>query len=1107
MKKVLLLLLPVLFCNVVMGQHIPRIGPPKDTTAHFFGSAKLNFQSTSCFSPAQRAAMEAEIKRNQVKFGLDKKAANARLAAHPLFVLPMKKAAGFTDPDFYVISNYVDLNPAVGSGSFNQYGSTNQDYTCGNRSYDQSGGYNHTGIDFSLYPFAWYKMANNQVEVIAAAEGTIVQKTDGYDDQSCGENTGPIANTIVIQHADGSKAYYLHLKKNSFTSKTVGQTVAQGEFLGIVGSSGFSTGPHLHFEVVNSSNNVVEPFFVNGGCNSTTSDSWWQSQVPYSDKKLISISIHRQHPIEGVCPPANNNPNFLNDVLLGETPKLYAWGKFSQTNDPITYTLLRPNGTVYSTTNSVINGNYNTWVWYSNAPKIKANEPTGEWTYRVVYNGQTVDKKFNVIMNTPKKWYVNAAISAGGNGTSWEQAFKTLQEAIDVAFVSDEVWVAKGTYYPTKDRWGSNVPSDARTKTFFIDKEIRILGGFAGNETVWNSQNIAANPTILSGDLGTLNSNTDNAYNVLYFYQTLSNYFTAETPKVYAALLGFTVKDGNADGTYYKTGAGVFVDGANAGNSSEPHIGYCTFQNNIATNNGGAIYYAGYYGGKAGGWVDFCTFNNNQSTFNGGAIYGDGYGGTTKPLITNSTFTSNSAQRGGAICNSGSGNGDGSASILGCTFTTNAATVSGGAIYNEGYNGKANAEIRNCTFTSNTSASKGGAIYNYGNNYNTTNSQSNATIIDCNFTNNSATNSGGAIYNDGGSGGMSNSIISNCKFAGNNTTANSSLGGAIVNYAYSSGTSSATISNVHFISNTSWFGGAIYNDGSSSGHANPIISGSLFKSNNAVQNSGAVYNFGYTGETNPTYKNCIFSQNSAASAGVSYNGGGNGGQCNAKFMNCTFWNNSATNNGGILYNDGTGGQCTLLIMNSIIWANTAASNPVFASYSSTNIIGYSLVQAANCAGLGTGTTCGAGMVYNQDPQFLNTADLDGADDVYGTSDDGLTIKSCVAPLSPAANTGASSFNSVAAPTTDISGFPRPNGAGYDMGAYERAVTLTIDTNLAATLPASSIISQNTITVSAPLSVSPVYLKAGGAITLNPGFSYTSSGGGGQLFKAEIGTCY
>ncbi len=1045
MKTALLLLSACLY-NIALAQKTPRVALPTDTSAHFFGFSTWNPPSSSCISPEQRTSLEAEVKKNQAKLGLDKKVNGARLAAHPLFVLPMKKATGFTDPDFYLISNYVDLNPAVGAGSFNQYGSTNQDYTCGNRSYDQNSGYNHTGIDFSLYPFAWYKMANNQVEVIAAAAGTIVQKTDGYDDQSCGATTGPTANTLVVQHADGSKAYYLHFKKNSLTSKTVGQTVVQGEFLGIVGSSGFSTGPHLHFEVLNAANAFIEPFFVNGGCNTTTSDSWWQSQVPYLDKKLVAISIHRQDPVENACPPAANTPNFLNDVILGETPKFYAWGKFSQTNDPITYTLLRPNGTVYSTKNLTINGNYNAWNWYDNSTKIKANEPIGEWTYRVVYNGQTVDKKFNVIMNIPQKWYVNNAVGISGNGSSWAQAFKTLQEGIDAAQTSDEIWVAKGTYYPTKDRWGSNSPADARTKTFFISKEIRIFGGFSGNETAWDLQNITANPTILSGDLGVVNNNADNAYNVLYFYQTLSNYFTAETPKVYASLMGFIINDGNANGTYNTTGGALVADGSNAGNTCEPHIGYCTFQNNNALNYGGAIYLGGYFGGKAGGWVDHCTFNNNQSIYSGGAIYSDAYGGTVNPLITHCSFTSNSAQQ-------------------------------------------------------------GGAVYNLGNNYNTTGSQSNATIRNCVFTANSATNSGGAIVNDGGSGGISNAVISDCKFIGNSVTSSSGSAGAILNFAYSLGTSNATISNAQFISNTAAYGGAIYNDGSTAGHANPVISNCFFKSNNASQSSGAVYNSGYAGESNPIFRNCVFAQNSAVYGGIAYNGGGNGGHCNAQFLNCTFWNNAASNQGGVFYNDGTSGQCTVLLMNGIAWGNTASFNPVFSNYSTTLTIGYSLVQTANCSGLGTGSSCGAGMIYNQDPQFLNTADLDGADDLYGTSDDGLTLKSCNVPLSPAVNTGIASFNSVNAPTTDISSILRPGGTGYDMGAYERAITLTIDNSLAASLPAGAVIAQSTIHANAPLTISPVYLKAGASIVLNPGFSYASTGEPGRVLKAEIGGCY
>ncbi len=75
--------------------------------------------------------------------------------------------------------------------------------------------------------------------VMAAAEGTvIVAKNSGY-------NYG-YANYVVIQHPNGTQTLYAHLQK---TLASVGQHVNQGDVIGLLGSTGHSTGPHLHFEV------------------------------------------------------------------------------------------------------------------------------------------------------------------------------------------------------------------------------------------------------------------------------------------------------------------------------------------------------------------------------------------------------------------------------------------------------------------------------------------------------------------------------------------------------------------------------------------------------------------------------------------------------------------------------------------------------------------------------------------------------------------------------------------------------------------------------------------------------------------------------------------
>jgi len=58
--------------------------------------------------------------------------------------------------------------------------------------------------------------------------------------------SGGYGNLVLIDHADGWQSWYAHL---SLISVTVGQEVEQGEVIGAAGSTGYSTGPHLHFEL------------------------------------------------------------------------------------------------------------------------------------------------------------------------------------------------------------------------------------------------------------------------------------------------------------------------------------------------------------------------------------------------------------------------------------------------------------------------------------------------------------------------------------------------------------------------------------------------------------------------------------------------------------------------------------------------------------------------------------------------------------------------------------------------------------------------------------------------------------------------------------------
>jgi murein DD-endopeptidase MepM/ murein hydrolase activator NlpD len=83
--------------------------------------------------------------------------------------------------------------------------------------------------------------------VVAAAAGEVI---------SSGWNSGGYGNLVKLRHPDGSTTLYAH---NSRLLVRRGQTVQQGEPIAQMGSTGFSTGPHLHFEVHPSGQGAVNP--------------------------------------------------------------------------------------------------------------------------------------------------------------------------------------------------------------------------------------------------------------------------------------------------------------------------------------------------------------------------------------------------------------------------------------------------------------------------------------------------------------------------------------------------------------------------------------------------------------------------------------------------------------------------------------------------------------------------------------------------------------------------------------------------------------------------------------------------------------------------------
>ena len=158
------------------------------------------------------------------------------------------------------IWNYVDQNNQVG---------WILDYNCYYVTYD-----GHQGTDITIGGF--YYMDEMMTPVIAAAPGIVTYSHDGEFDRQVAWVNGAVANGVIISHSDGTSAWYWHFKKNT-VAVDVGDSVEIGDTLGFVGSSGYSSGAHLHFEVEGSGGFHKDPW--EGQCGD--GPSRWVDQLPF----------------------------------------------------------------------------------------------------------------------------------------------------------------------------------------------------------------------------------------------------------------------------------------------------------------------------------------------------------------------------------------------------------------------------------------------------------------------------------------------------------------------------------------------------------------------------------------------------------------------------------------------------------------------------------------------------------------------------------------------------------------------------------------------------------------------------------------------------------
>ena len=359
----------------------------------------------------------------------------------------------------------------------------------------------------------------------------------------------------------------------------------------------------------------------------------------------------------------------------------------------------------------------------------------------IVFVVSQFSSPFSVVAACSGVIYVDAnSVAVSPDGCTWADAFPKLQSALTIASIGDQVWVATGTYYPDE---GTNQTNDDRFSTFDIGDGVAVYGGFTNGQDELSDRNSnpVTNGTVLSGDIDAASGNlTGNAHHVV----TIS--FTDST----SVFDGFTVTGGDTLGDGF-FGGGLYVINSDV-----------TLANLIISNN------------------------TSPTGSGGGMFVGTDPGEEiSSPTLTNVTFDSNTAERGGGLfaqnsnfvlnnvifinneATNGAGGGLNTQTVTALdppshpvltnvVFAGNIATGGGGMITSNSH-----AQLNNITFNGNLARKRGGGLLN---------ENSAPELTNVTFYNNISDDT---AVSPGGGGGMlnvtSNPILKNVTFSGNDS--------------------------------------------------------------------------------------------------------------------------------------------------------------------------------------------------------------------------------------------------------------------------------------------------------------------------------------------------
>lgn len=284
--------------------------------------------------------------------------------------------------DCWVV-RYVDHDP----------GPDAKDYACGPMSGD-----GHKGTDFAVRDLA---AVSSGVKVRAAAGGRVAAVRDGMEDRLIdasdvaavgGRECG---NGVRIDHGDGWISLYCHLRRGS-TMVVEGDEVVAGQTLGLVGLSGQTSFPHLHFDL-RKDDRPVDPFVGiqrEASCGPGERPLWNREvrrSLDYRPPLLTNSGI------TGTVPDKDDARKgwHRETVLPSQSPSLTLWidGYWFEQGDRVAFRLQGPDRNVVIDRSLEIGQTRQRWFSFASAPRPFGGWPAGTYRgeVRVQRAGRAID--------------------------------------------------------------------------------------------------------------------------------------------------------------------------------------------------------------------------------------------------------------------------------------------------------------------------------------------------------------------------------------------------------------------------------------------------------------------------------------------------------------------------------------------------------------------------------------------------------------------------------------------------------------------------------------------------------------------------------------------